>query len=192
MPQSPECGNTLVPNLEVVLLPAVTLFTLDPGLGCGVSLTLWTACSSMGKLSHRWVKKFCWKSWTSVLSNNSNTYSKLQALNQAPYLNYLVSSSLKTLWVRGYNIVPFYIGGKNWDSDDDLVKGHTNCTSKYWDFNPNAGHVPGSPVVKPLCSTAESTHSIPGWGTKILHVMWHSTPPQKKKIQVLWLHSPHS
>lgn len=35
-----NAGNTLVPNLEVVLLPAVTLFTLDPGLGCGVSLTL--------------------------------------------------------------------------------------------------------------------------------------------------------
>lgn len=102
-----NAGNTLVPILEVVLLPAVNLFTLDPGLGCGVSLTLWTACSSMGKLGHRWEKNFWWKSWTTVLGNNSNTYSKFQALNQAPYLNYLVSSSLKTLWVRGYNTVLF-------------------------------------------------------------------------------------
>ena len=37
----------------------------------------------------------------------------------------------------------------------------------------------GSPVVKPLCSTAESTRLVSGWGSNIPHAMWHSTPRPK-------------
>ena len=31
-------------------------------------------------------------------------------------------------------------------------------------------------------STAEGRGSIPGWGTKILHVAWHSQKKKKKEI----------
>ena len=31
----------------------------------------------------------------------------------------------------------------------------------------------GGPVVRTLCFHCRGMGSIPGWGTKILHVMWH-------------------
>ena len=37
---------------------------------------------------------------------------------------------------------------------------------------------PGGPVVKTLCFHCRGTRSIPRWGTKIPHALWHS---QKKR-----------
>lgn len=46
-------------------------------------------------------------------------------------------------------------------------------------FNGPSWDLPGGPVVRTSASTAEGMGLLPGWGTRISHVVWYS---QKRKM----------
>ena len=60
--------------------------------------------------------------------------------------------------------VPSLILGSVWDREVITV-----CPVKKW-------KVPGDPLIKNLPSNAGDMGSMPGWGTKIPHVMWPLSP----------------